>query len=366
MCRLFCLLCFFGLVYVPGDAAEPAYQDVAGRTVKLGLIRADDRSPVAWPSGNAGLSTESIVIGPDTNIAERLLQMGINPDAGAWSLLYDLNPTVHKLDTMTPGTRLVVPSVVASPELRGQLASGSELVVLSVDPELREKLNGANTALTGLVSTLKASSQERFGRPEDKNLTVRQLDDITVWLEHIRQAAERRAGPPTSRDTWAELNDEAGMLQRLLAGSQTLGERLTPDDVSQISAIHSDLEREIRRYDDVMSGGIPEPDELCCTVEVTLVGGDTKKLDGIRVYYVLNGYFRQPPPAPSGVRAFADPGSGRSIRLRAKNYQMWAAPDGKPENLLTEGALLVEIYASEKQKTVTLRLKGPDDSKEKK
>src|SRR5262249_34710003 len=125
----------------------------------------------------------------------------------------------------------------------------------------------------------------------------------------------------------------------------------------QLSAIHADLKRESSRFSEVLGSAFPGDDDYnCCAVKVTIVGGNPATLNGLRVYYTLNGLFRQPPPIPPGVRPFSELGSGRTEKVRAKNYQFWAAPDGQPERPAT-APTFVSVDIANVVKDVTLLLR---------
>lgn len=116
------------LVYLalqPVRAGEAPQVELAGRVIQLELIRSEDRAPSSWPSGDSRLTTEIIVLRDSTDIVQQLVANGIFPDSGAYSLLYDLNPTLSKLSKVAAGNRLVMPVVRASSEL--QLALANEI-----------------------------------------------------------------------------------------------------------------------------------------------------------------------------------------------------------------------------------------------
>ena len=333
-------------------AAEAPSFEIAGRTVSLGLVRSSDRALVPWPSGEARLSVDTIVASPDTNIAEQLAARGIMPDSGAFSLFYDLNPGL-KVDALVPGTKVAIPVLSAGAELKQSLAGGSHYVILSVDPELRAQLSAAVLDLEDAVS--------RAGRPASSTVATKQIVDVSAWFSHIRKTQQMRKGPPTSRDTLGALADEARALTAFLRSTAGTSRTIGADDARQITAIHADLEREIKRYDDVMGGGVPEPEPApCCVIEATVLGADAKTLERVRVCYTLEGLFSliRPPMRVKEFLNFPSPSSGSasSERLRAKSYRVWVAPDGSPNERLTNGALLVNLDGTEPVKKIELRL----------
>jgi hypothetical protein len=229
------------------------------------------------------------------------------------------------------------------------LASGVHFLILSVDPELREKLAGAIAFLEEVKARFMEIPQERFANAMRRASLLKEIDDIAGWFDHIRLMSLQRSGPPTSRDTLTALNDEAITLASIMQQAVEGAGQVTVGDERQIHAIHKDLVREIRRYDDLLSGGVPDSDvPACCVIEAQILGADPDELKRVRIYYTLDGLFRNQPPGPLGVKAFPVLGAGRSQRVPPKDYRVWVSPDG---------ALLVEIFPADTEKKVELRLK---------
>jgi len=329
---------------------------LGGRSVTPRLMRVEDRALVSWKFGDGEIVTVPVLVGPNTNIPDLLAKMGINPDSGAYSLLYDLNPTVAKLDALPPDTKLVMPKVTDNSNLRKKLADGSHLVVLSVDLQLRQELNSTSTKLPDLASRFAALQPERFPNDTVRRIATKQVTDVGSWFEHIRKSNQMRIGPPTSRATLVQLNDEAGILTSLLVRFLSGSGRLNSDDQDQITSIHDDIELEITRYDDILSGQLPESDLApCCTLTVNILGGNREEIKKLRVYYAINGYYHEPPPDLTIFEEFGELGSGRSATLRHKKYRIWAAPDGHPSQVLTNE---MKIYPLHKEQTIEISLKG--------
>jgi hypothetical protein len=331
-------------------AAEAPSFEMAGRTVRLGLVNSSDRALTAWPSGKAQLSAETISVTPDTNIPEQIAARGIMPDSGAFSLLYDLNPGL-KLDALAAGTTVAIPVVNAGPELKQSLADGSHYVILIVDPELRVQLADAIGELEEVTS--------RASPIANSSAVSNQIEDVSAWFSHIRKTQQMRKGPPASRDTLATLVDEARALTAVIRSAAGRSRQVDEDDARQIAAIHDDLEREIKRYDDVMGGGVPESEPArCCVIEAAVLGADAGTLEKVRVYYTLEGLFSANRP-PTRVSAFLSFGSASSEPLRAKSYRVWVSLDGSPNERLTNGALAVDLRGAQPLTKIQLRLAQP-------
>jgi hypothetical protein len=344
-----------------GAAAEDGPTvELAGRTVVLKLIKVENRAPVRWPPGNSQLATEIVLVGPQTDIPGQLVSNGINPDSGAYSLVYDLNPGVADLNALLSGTRLTLPNIKPSVELQKQLGHGY-LVALSIDPRMYDTLASSINQIEPLHNRFGALPTSRFANANDRATVVKQVDDITMWFSVIRKTNQQREGPPTSRGTLNDLNVEAQALISLLQSVVGGKNKLSSADTEQIAAIHHDLREEITRYDEVMSGSTPRADLApCCILQVTILGGDEAKLRTLRVYYSLWGRFHDPPrprnsPEPE---PFPRLGSGNSDPLPPKTFKVWVAPDGKPDDFLTQGATTVTIQRSQALEKIELALKN--------
>jgi hypothetical protein len=347
-----------GFLYTNASAEESPTFQFAGRTITLGLISVDNRAPVPWPAGESKLTTKTVITDSDTNISALLAADGIDPDSGTFSIVYDLNPSINKLDAVQLGAKIALPKIIASKELQQSLSNGSHLVVLYVDLQLQKELASNLKILTSLSSRLSSLPKNMFSPSENIELLLKQVDDITMWVDQMKLIRQQRKGPPTSRDTLIELVEEVEALTDLLKVSIDGKQMLSSEDYKQINAIHADMEREVKRYDDVMSGGLPDPDLTpCCRVKVNIKGGNIIKTENLRIYYALNGLFRMP-PTPGAAKPFPKLGSSSSDKLRPKYYRFWVAPDGKPEQLLSKDGLYVEINNTELEKEIDIALKN--------
>lgn len=118
-------------------AAQPE-TELAGRIVSMEIVRVEDFETASWPSEDITLVAETVVIKPGETIFKLLEQRGIRSDTEALTLIYDLNPTIEKLEPLTPNTSLSLPKVVGGSQLRQLLQSG-HVVALTVD--LQEFVN---------------------------------------------------------------------------------------------------------------------------------------------------------------------------------------------------------------------------------
>jgi len=330
---------------------------IGDRTLELGLLRLSDRKLIPWPDANVRLITESVAAGAELNLSARLAANGIEPDVGAYSLFYELNPQVTKISTIVLADKIVLPKVVAGARIGKMLTQSSHLVVLFLDSDVRSELNDASARQQLISQAFGRLPVARFNSSEEQSIVVKQVQELTNWYEHIATTGRQRKGPPLNRGTLQQLRDEAVALSALTKFYIDGQAKLSAEDRAQLDAIHEDVKREIRRYDDVLSTAFaPDPDLTACCPVVVVIKGDPKIVDQLRVYYTLNGLFRNPPPSPiPGSTPFTELGSGKSVTLRAKNYKFWAARESDPDHFLTV-PVKIELEATTDKKPTKVEL----------
>jgi hypothetical protein len=299
---------------------------LAGRSVEMRIVTPEDLSPIAWPKGNAEL-TQTTTSLEGTNVLLKLKANGIAPDSEALTLVYDLNPSVHDLNSLPANTRISLPSVKsARPELNKLLHDGY-LVEFTIDPEIRQELNSRIEALQVLKPQVEKVTTDA--------VVIKQAEQTIVWFNEVERRFKRRTNPPLRRATLNQLNGEAYQLQSLLQGAIRQNRQATDGEKEQITAIFGDIQTVIMQYGQSLAGSISAGEPLY-VVTVTIKGTDTQLIDAIRVYYTFRGLFR-PLPAnpPINAMGFTELGSGKSQNFLAKNYQVWAARDGDPNTPLT-------------------------------
>jgi hypothetical protein len=311
--------------------------ELARRPVALTLVKAEDLSPANWPSGNVKVLVESAQLEANANIYELLQANGIAPDTEAFTVVYDLNPTLRDLKTLGPQTSLQLPKVVGGSELQAML-HGGYLVMLTVDPKLREELNRRIEVLQQAVGQFTLLPAERFPSTAESESAKNSVKSLGKWYAQIEKSFLRRTGPPLRRESLVQLSSEADRLKSLLEEAVQSNRKLGTADLGQITAIHDDVELEITKYGQVLANEAPKADALYKVV-VSITGGDAELIHGLRVYYKNYGLYHEPPGEESDP--FRNPGSGASELLRVQNYMIWAARDGDPAHPLTK--LLVKV-----------------------
>ncbi len=330
-------------------AQQTQQSEVAGRVVGMELIKADDLSPVPWPSTPIRLTTISRKSKRDRNVYLMLQANGIAPDSQAFTVVYDLNPTVSNLDSLAPNSVLTLPAVAGGAKVQALLKSGN-LIQLTVDPQLRDQISQQADGLQ--------SFQLSIDELTSNAVTQSELKDLFSWFQQIERRYRRRTDPPLRHDTLVEMQAEADLLHTILTSALQQQRPIADTEREQINAIHEDIKLEMIRYGQTLAGTTPSGQGFY-TVTVNIKAVDAKAVANLRVYYTYNGLFRALPalpPIPS--YGFTRLGSGQSENLLMKNYQIWAARDGDANHPLTPPYLLRIDATSQSPLSVELSLTG--------
>ena len=301
---------------------------LAGRSVEITVVKAEDLSPVAWSQGQIELKQTSAILTQDKNIYMLLQDAGIAPDPEAFALLYDLNPTFRDANALAPGTSLQLPSI-ADGKVVEKLLQDRDLVELTLDPEIRHQLKERTEALRLLLSSVEDETA-------DANMQIK-IKSLIGWYQQIDKRFRRRTAPALRHATLIELSSEGDLLNAVLEGAVQKHRKLTSEEQQQVAAIYEDIKLEISQFGQTLGTGAPAPQNLY-SVTVNIKGTDAGLIESLRVYYTFGGIWplpSQPPPPPDKAHGFSHLGTGASENLSMKNYVLWASRDGDPTHPLT-------------------------------
>jgi hypothetical protein len=317
---------------------------IAGRQVSLELVRREDFSPVKWPDENVALTIEDVEIKDGDIIPELLEARGIVPDNESYTLFYDLNPLVDNLEQVVPHSKYKLPKVTGGQRLDESLKKNC-WVLLTVDKDLKAKLKKNSKAMTSLAQRFSKLRRSRFKAPKRSETAKRYIRDLAGWYDHIYKTIAQRKAKPMRKVSLLQIVNEAESLTKLLSKVVKSKRKVRSADYAQIVLIHQDIEAITDRWDERMAGELPlaEPQY---EVEVVIRGKNSSAVRNLRVYYVINGYYRAPPTNPP-VRSssFNSLGQRVSETLPVHKYKIWVAKDGEPGNPLIKAR---EVWVNKK------------------
>jgi hypothetical protein len=308
--------------------SAPLETIIAGRPVSASLVKADDLSPAPWPDDGSKLTVETAAAAANANIYDLLTANGIEPDVEAFTIVYDLNPSLMQIDPLPSGVSLVLPKIAGGDMIQETLRHGF-LVMLTVDSGLRQELAKNTSDLQDLSARFASLSSDRFASPPTRQEMVSNIRALAGWFAHVQRTFLQRTGPPLRRQTLLGIRDEVVALNSVLSDIVGGHQKITPDDQEQINAIYKDIQGQIKKYDNVMAGEPPVADGQY-TVVVTIHGRDAEAIHGLQVYWTYQGLFRKPPKEPLSSQPFDGVGSGSSVNLTIADYVIWAGKPGHP------------------------------------
>jgi len=335
-------LCFLGsLIFCVASLSQSSLEQLAGRSVAIQLVKADDLSPVQGSFGALRLTAAPAQITKQTTLYATLQANGVVPDTEAFCLVYDLNPALRNIRDVKAGAVVQVPKIEGGHDLANKLGK-DYLVALTVDPELRQALDQGIDELQTTASRFAALPPDRFPSPADAGPIQQNVAALAKWYSQIEKSYARRTGPPLRRQTLLQLKSEVDAMNSLLDPRAGSDQKITKSDQEQIEAIYRDIESVMMNYGQVLANQAPAAEALYKVV-INIKGDDAGLIERLRVYYTFNGIYRDPPISPP-VTSYPFPqlGSGKSEVLPVKNYRVWAAQDGDPGHPLTP-PLLVQV-----------------------
>ena len=301
---------------------------IAGRSVSVDLVKADDLSPAPWPEGDFELTTQTVTTAANSSIYDLLTADGIEPDVEAFAVVYDLNPSLKVVDPLASGVSLVLPKAHGGDQLQDKLRHGY-LVRLTVDRTLREELERSAADLQDLSARFTGLAPERFSNPPAKQAMTAEVKALAGWLAYANKAFLQRTGPPLRRQSLLGMRDEALALNSILASILSGQQIVSADDQKQVDAIYRDIQIEVKKYDNIMAGE-PQSNDEERQVIITIHGGDANLIQSLQVYYTWEALYREPPKEPLKSYPFDQVGSGVSASLTLQDFVVWAAKPGHP------------------------------------
>jgi hypothetical protein len=246
----------------------------------------------------------------------------------AFTLVYDLNPSLMKIDPLPGSVNLLVPKMTGDGKLQDKLRHGY-LVMVTVDSAIRQELARSASDLQNLSGRLASLPNDHFASPSNREEMLTKVNALAGWFAYVERTFLQRTGPPLRRQTLMGMRDETLALNSLLNSLVGGQQKVTVADQEQVDAIYKDIQVQIRKYDNVMAGE-PSVSDSQYKVVVTIHGGDAQLIQGLQVYWTYQGLFRKPPKEPLSSQPFDGVGSGSSVNLTIADYVVWAGRPGHP------------------------------------
>jgi hypothetical protein len=309
------LLCFLFLLASPLAAFENKTAQLEGLEVTMSLVK---RTPIAqdkpWPSESIVLGSDSFTVAGKT-IQELLRTNHIAPDVEAFTVVYQLNPSVTTLSDLNL-SQIRLPIVRGGPELVTLFGAGY-IVALTVDSTTKAAFSQNVERLNGFVQDSSRLSAARFEDPSKASAAVVSLRLISDRLNRINERVVQRYGRAIPSEVLRQLNGDARHLGDVLVSQQQIG----PDGYAFIEAVRKDVEVKAQPFVEAAAGEAPSrwPE---VSVKVTTVRGN-HEISGLRILYVPEALSRY----RDEFRSFGALTSPTKQVLPEADYCFWAIHD---------------------------------------
>ena len=336
-------LSFFGLMLEA--KAKSVTVPLAGREVLLEVVKQDTLAPDPSFHSPIEITPRMHKMQTGESVFDLLKSERIRPDLEAITLLYDLNTKLSSLDALKVGDNVILPTIL--PGDKAALASAQDILLITLDPELKNRLKALIHKITSIVSQYQtspnASPSRLVGIQPD-------LIKISAIFDQVRLGIVQGNGPVLSHRDLEVFIAQAEFTETVC--SKVFSQQLVASEPEKVrvKSLLDDLNTESSRYNDVMGGQLPE--STCkYTVKVSVPNAGTEAAQTLRIYYVEEGLWTGEP----SDTAVPFPTLGNSSDyLCWRSYRFWAATDGHPAQKLTE----VLPRSIQRDETLTLSLLG--------
>lgn len=347
-------------VLVPAVGAQPSQPRPATRPIELSLVdQAGRRAPLP---GSLALDYNEAVVGDTDTLDSVLRSRGIRPDADAYTLLYDLNPTLTDANQGIARQSLVFPQLPQDPAITAGRKGGS-LVAIGLDRDLKTELAAKSKAIDDALGALGSNPAERCAAAPPPLVTVeaevaRAPSPASLGaaclLRGLSRELLRGTGPALPREVLADLVDDASVVAEAVGGARGQGGqwKATKEQAASIAAASADLRIKQPRLAQVAGGGAPLAYPRVRVV-VRVVGRDAKPVTTpIRINYVHRGSRQR----PTQYHQFSALSSPFEESLYESFYTFWAT-DGETMTPITPDLEVKVEKDAGSVKTVDLLLK---------
>lgn len=342
-------------LWIPQAFAADA--TLAGRDVDVAFVDAATLETRPGPDRAWRVDVQSVALRAGVSPTDVLVANRIVPDSEAFTLVYELNPSVLDVNLLGAGATLVVPRLIG-PDGKPLDPGVGVMLQLTLDAGIRRALIARIDELQRTGSTFADSRPDRFQSPAQSAKAKEQVAVLLKWFAQVRTRFIRRTAPPLRRDSLVQLRDEAAALQALLRGTEGDASTFSDADAERLAGMFDDVRLEMQKFSQALANQAPKA-EPQYAVRVNINGADAPMIASLRVYYTINGLFQDPPTDPPvPTYAFRQLGSGMSEKLPVKNYRIWAARDGEPGRPASP-PLLVRVSPSQGDMQVDLSVAAP-------
>jgi hypothetical protein len=308
----------FTKLTLPRDRVDPAIENPEG----LQLIFTDAVSASKTDSNLIRLTVEEVPVARSEEVRQLLEARGIRWSGRAASLIYDLNPSLVDIRSVSHGTTLIIPKLTGDSFLES-LKAGGPIVTLSTREQQPNRIVSASQkALKDLSSLLSKIPLIHFRKPQVKTTLIRMLDSAQrslMFLMGDKSQASQRVLLQTSL--------EALRLEEIVSeglAANRVGNASIQQEAQSISEAISARSKEIK------AGG-----SALASVEVQTLKKDGRPIPGLRIFY-------RPKLDEKHVDKFRSPSTPANEALAlGATFILWAGEGDDPKPISDHQTIVV-------------------------
>ena len=310
-----------------GPPLAAAQLSIAGRIAEIEILREKHAATTRPTLSSQTVRIETISLSSATTLVRVLEDAGWIADSNALALILELNgqvvPAVLPAKTTLKVVFLQGQRRWDDPRMMG------ERIRVTMDIRLQD-------ALLSQVKSLRDTWDRHEGTKTLDSATRMTVEAMIDRFSFIGASLAARRHSPLRRQTLEHLGAEAKALEALLIGPRASD---GADWLPILRNINDDLANEVPLFQETLAVNSPRFDPQL-PVRIRTFGTPPNKLTA-RVYYTLGGLYREPPTPPVGpVDSVTQIGSDVTVRLQARTYMFWIAPDGQPTRPMSRAVRL--------------------------
>jgi hypothetical protein len=233
-------------------------------------------TPVAQPAETIRLKVRSVIVRRGRPLSSCLRDAGILPEADAYYVVYQLNPSVTAVDKIPDGTSIKIPALVSDVQLSSPVAKGL-LVRLDVNAGIEAGLR--DTLANLAVDWVRLAE---LPLPQSVKASVLGIRDSFTAFDIALSTRRVLLSDGTLRQVQRAFEAAKPLLLGLLEERT-----LTAAEAADVSAIDEDLRLKSQRVAEGRgASGFPQRPRDEVLVRINVVGADGKSAKGLRVFWL--------------------------------------------------------------------------------
>lgn len=289
------------------------------------------------------LSTKTIIIKPGQRIEKILATEKINPmDKDVFSILYDLNPDVVRLDSLQVSTSIVIPTLafIKRPLLANQLLS------IRLDDKIKRSILVKNSILLDSLADKDSMRREVVVKKLFDNEETYDLYKESVTLFNQISTAIGERTTLINHEQLQDIDAVGSFLTKLIQSKASPPTK----ELARIPLVRADLKTWALYFiEQKANGSLPKDNRIEVFFTLKKNGTSTPIKEGYRVFYCAPGLL------PDGAHSLGEVGSNISHKIPQANWAFWAKKTPVSNNYPPDTEK-IEIFIDSDHKKVDLFL----------